>query len=81
MQESEPEAPAAPAAAEEPAKALPTHFAVESGEGAPVQAPESLSPTTSLAEMIAFARKFKRDRHLPLSGPPGGYASVRQHCP
>ena len=58
MQESEPEAPAAPAAAEEPAKALPTHFAVESGEGAPVQAPESLSPTTSLAEMIAFARKF-----------------------
>lgn len=60
MQESEPEAPAAPAAAaaEEPAKALPSHFAVESGEGAPVQAPESLSPTTSLAEMIAFARKF-----------------------
>ena len=58
MQESEPEAPAAPAAVEEPAKALPTHFAVESGEGAPVQAPESLSPTTSLAEMIAFARKF-----------------------
>ncbi|WP_297946273.1 ATPase, T2SS/T4P/T4SS family [uncultured Fibrobacter sp.] len=58
MQESEPEAPAAPAVAEEPAKALPTHFAVESGEGAPVQAPESLSPTTSLAEMIAFARKF-----------------------
>jgi Tfp pilus assembly protein, pilus retraction ATPase PilT len=58
MQESEPEAPAAPAAAEKPAKALPSHFAVESGEGAPVQAPESLSPTTSLAEMIAFARKF-----------------------
>ena len=60
MQESEPEAPAAPAAAaaEEPTKALPSHFAVESGEGAPVQAPESLSPTTSLAEMIAFARKF-----------------------
>lgn len=55
-----PAAPAAPApaAAEEPAAALPAHFAVESGEGAPVQAPETLAPTTPLAEMIAFARKF-----------------------
>ena len=62
----EPEpAPAAPAtqapaaaAVEETASALPERFAVESGEGAPVQAPETLAPTTPLAEMIAFARKF-----------------------
>lgn len=62
----EPEpAPAAPAtqapaaaAVEESASALPERFAVESGEGAPVQAPETLAPTTPLAEMIAFARKF-----------------------
>jgi len=61
--EPEPEpAPAAPApaaaAGEETASALPERFAVESGEGAPVQAPETLAPTTPLAEMIAFARKF-----------------------
>lgn len=61
--EPEPEpAPAAPApaaaAGEEIASALPERFAVESGEGAPVQAPETLAPTTPLAEMIAFARKF-----------------------
>ena len=60
----EPEAPPpaaqAPAAAagEETASALPERFAVESGEGAPVQAPETLAPTTPLSEMIAFARKF-----------------------
>ncbi|MBO7414436.1 MAG: Flp pilus assembly complex ATPase component TadA [Fibrobacter sp.] len=63
MQEDEPEAPAAPAAqapaaGEETASALPERFAVESGEGAPVQAPETLAPTTPLSEMIAFARKF-----------------------
>lgn len=51
------QAPAA-AAGEETAAALPERFAVESGEGAPVQAPETLAPTTPLAEMIAFARKF-----------------------
>lgn len=51
-------APAAPAEAAPEEVALPTHFAVESGEGAPVEAPESLLPTTPLAEMIAFARKF-----------------------
>lgn len=61
--EPEPEpAPAAPApaaaAGEETVSALPERFAVESGEGAPVQAPETLAPTTPLAEMIAFARKF-----------------------
>lgn len=65
--EPDPEsAPAAPASAPALAAAevgqenvaLPTHFAVESGEGAPVEAPESLSPATPLAEMIAFARKF-----------------------
>ena len=60
----EPEAPPpaaqAPAATagEETASALPERFAVESGEGAPVQAPETLAPTTPLSEMIAFARKF-----------------------
>lgn len=71
IQQSEPEAapaPQAPVQAPAPAPApaevsqeetaLPTHFAVESGEGAPVEAPESLSPTTPLAQMIAFARKF-----------------------
>lgn len=65
-QEPEPEAAPAPAAAPALAAAeasleetaLPTHFAVESGEGAPVEAPESLSPSTPLAQMIAFARKF-----------------------
>ena len=60
----EPEAPPpaaqAPAATagEDTASALPERFAVESGEGAPVQAPETLAPTTPLSEMIAFARKF-----------------------
>ena len=49
---------AAPAEVASEDVALPMHFAVESGEGAPVEAPESLQPTTSLAEMIAFARKF-----------------------
>lgn len=52
-----PQAPAA-AAGDETTSALPERFAVESGEGAPVQAPETLAPTTPLAEMIAFARKF-----------------------
>ena len=58
--EAPPPAAQAPAAAagEETASALPERFAVESGEGAPVQAPETLAPTTPLSEMIAFARKF-----------------------
>lgn len=57
------EAKSAPAsvaaeASAESAPALPKHFAVESGEGAPVNIPENLQTTTPLAEMIAFARKF-----------------------
>lgn len=57
--EAAPEKPAAaPAAPAETEAALPEHFAVESGEGAPVEIPETLLTSTSLVEMIAFARKF-----------------------
>ena len=37
---------------------LPSRFAIVSGEGATVLAPETLLPTMSLKKVIAFARKF-----------------------
>ncbi|MCF0214961.1 MAG: Flp pilus assembly complex ATPase component TadA [Fibrobacteraceae bacterium] len=37
---------------------LPTRFAVATGEGTPVEAPENLSTNMPLKKMIAFARKF-----------------------
>lgn len=37
---------------------LPRRFALATGEGAPVEAPETIRPMTSLSQLIAFARKF-----------------------
>ena len=37
---------------------LPSQFAVSTGEGAAVEAPDTLHPITSLAKIIAYARKF-----------------------
>lgn len=37
---------------------LPSLFAVATGEGKPVEAPDVLHPITSLAKIIAYARKF-----------------------
>lgn len=37
---------------------LPARFAVASGEGTPVEAPENIRPMTNLSQLIAFARKF-----------------------
>lgn len=37
---------------------LPNRFAIASGEGTPVEAPERILPMTNLSQMIAFARKF-----------------------
>ena len=37
---------------------LPSQFAVATGEGAAVEAPDVLHPITSLAKIIAYARKF-----------------------
>jgi len=37
---------------------LPARFAVASGEGKPVEAPEKIRPMTTLPQLIAFARKF-----------------------
>lgn len=43
---------------EEESEALPSRFAISSGEGDVVEAPETLLPTMPLKKMIAFARKF-----------------------
>lgn len=37
---------------------LPRRFAVATGEGAPVEAPETIRPMTKLPQLLAFARKF-----------------------
>ncbi len=37
---------------------LPSRFAIASGEGKPVDAPENLRPMTNLSQILAFARKF-----------------------
>lgn len=37
---------------------LPSRFALATGEGTPVEAPETLTPVMSLKKMVAFARKF-----------------------
>lgn len=37
---------------------LPRRFALATGEGSPVEAPETIRPMTTLSQLIAFARKF-----------------------
>lgn len=37
---------------------LPSRFAIATGEGTPIEAPETLRPMTTLPQIIAFARKF-----------------------
>lgn len=37
---------------------LPSRFAIATGDGNPVDAPENLRPTTNLSQILAFARKF-----------------------
>lgn len=37
---------------------LPSRFAIATGEGTPIEAPETLRPMTILPQIIAFARKF-----------------------
>lgn len=44
--------------AEETEGKLPRRFALATGEGTPVEAPETIRPMTSLSQLIAFARKF-----------------------
>ena len=43
---------------EEDAEKLPSRFAIMTGEGTPVEAPEKIRPMTNMAQLIAFARKF-----------------------
>ena len=43
---------------EEESEKLPSRFAILTGEGTPVEAPEKIRPMTSISQMIAFARKF-----------------------
>ena len=45
-------------AASEDEEKLPSRFAILTGEGAPVEAPEKIRPMTSISQLIAFARKF-----------------------
>ena len=42
----------------EDAEKLPSRFAILTGEGTPVEAPEKIRPMTNLSQIIAFARKF-----------------------
>ena len=42
----------------EEAEKLPSRFAILTGEGAPVEAPEAIRPMTNMSQLIAFARKF-----------------------
>ena len=44
--------------AEEESEKLPSRFAILTGEGTPVEAPEKIRPMTNLSQIIAFARKF-----------------------
>ena len=44
--------------AEESEGKLPRRFALATGEGTPVEAPETIRPMTTLPQLIAFARKF-----------------------
>ena len=44
--------------AEEDSEKLPSRFAILTGEGTPVEAPEKIRPMTNLSQIIAFARKF-----------------------
>ena len=37
---------------------LPRRFAIATGEGDPIEAPETLRPMTTLSQIIAYARKF-----------------------
>ena len=43
---------------EEEAEKLPSRFAIMTGEGTPVEAPEKIRPMTNMSQLIAFARKF-----------------------
>ena len=43
---------------EEDAEKLPSRFAIMTGEGTPVEAPEKIRPMTNMSQLIAFARKF-----------------------
>ena len=43
---------------EEESEKLPSRFAILTGEGTPVEAPEKIRPMTNISQMIAFARKF-----------------------
>ena len=52
--QSEPES----ADSEQDAEKLPSRFAIMTGEGAPVEAPEKIRAMTDMAQLIAFARKF-----------------------
>ena len=44
--------------AEEESEKLPSRFAILTGEGTPVEAPEKIRPMTNVSQIIAFARKF-----------------------
>jgi len=43
---------------EEESEKLPSRFAILTGEGTPVEAPEKIRPMTNVSQIIAFARKF-----------------------
>ena len=43
---------------EEETEKLPSRFAILTGEGTPVEAPEKIRPMTNVSQIIAFARKF-----------------------
>ena len=43
---------------EEDSEKLPSRFAIMTGEGTPVEAPEKIRPMTNMSQLIAFARKF-----------------------
>ena len=43
---------------EEDSEKLPSRFAIMTGEGTPVEAPERIRPMTNMSQLIAFARKF-----------------------
>ena len=43
---------------EEDGEKLPSRFAIMTGEGTPVEAPEKIRPMTNMSQLIAFARKF-----------------------
>lgn len=55
---------------EENSDELPRRFAVATGEGTPVEAPENIRPMTNLSQMIAFARKFNATDIYLMAGRP-----------